>query len=206
MALFGAPFRRPDDAANAVAVAHEMIVRLRELNRRRRAQGKEAIDIGIGIATGDVIVGNIGSPKRMEYTVIGDSVNLASRLEGANKYYGTKILVSESTMRALRTPILSREIDLIKVKGKDRPVAVYEALGYLDEASAPGVAEALELFGRGLSAYRGMDWTRAIGHFEAVLQRLPGDAPSELYLKRCQHYRVAPPPVTWDGVWVMTEK
>ena len=117
MALFGAPFSGPQDADNAIAVANGMIVSLRELNRRRTIQNKDVIDIGVGISTGDVIAGTIGSSKRMEYTVIGDSVNLASRLEGANKYYGTKILVSEHTIRNMKADALMREIDLMRVKG-----------------------------------------------------------------------------------------
>jgi adenylate cyclase len=206
MALFGAPFRRPGDADNAVSVANEMIVELRELNRRRAAQGKEPIEIGVGLCTGDVIVGNIGSPKRMEYTAIGDSVNLASRLEGANKYYGTRILLAESTVRAMTRPCPMREIDLIKVKGKDRPVAVYEALGYHDDRTLPALAEALARFNDGLAAYRAQDWEGAIRRFERVLTLQPGDAPSEMYVKRCLHYRGNPPPRAWDGVWVLTEK
>jgi adenylate cyclase len=206
MALFGAPFRRPEDADSAVAVGNDMMRVLASLNARRVAAGKEPIEIGVGMATGEVTVGNIGSPKRMEYTVIGDSVNLASRLEGANKYYGTKILLSESTVRALRTPVPMREIDLIKVKGKDRPIAVYEALGYHHAETFPHLDEALARFGEGLAAYRAMNWAAAIAAFERVLALQPGDAPSEMYVKRCHVLRAAPPAAPWDGIWVLTEK
>jgi adenylate cyclase len=206
MALFGAPFRRPEDADNAVSVAQDMMIRLGELNRRRVAIGKAAIEIGVGISTGDVIVGNIGSPKRMEYTAIGDSVNLASRLEGVNKYYNTKILVAETTVRALKRPVPLREIDLMKVKGKDRPVAVYEVLGYHDRASFPHLDEAIAVFNDGLGAYRAMDWARAIDAFERVGRMQPGDGPSEMYIGRCRHYAANPPSALWDGVWVLTDK
>ena len=207
MALFGAPFDKPGDADNAVAVANGMLVTLSALNRLRQGRGMDAINIGVGIATGEVVVGNIGSPRRMEYTVIGDSVNLASRLEGANKYYGTRILVDEATVRAMKTTTPLREIDLIKVKGKDRPVAVYEVLGYLEGAAEPGlVAALLRRFNDGLSAYRARDWRAAIAAFEATLALRQGDAPSEMYMERCRHYLEAPPEASWDGVWVLHEK
>jgi adenylate cyclase len=206
MALFGAPFAKPEDADHALAVGNGMLVTLRALNDRRQAQGKQPIDVGIGIATGEVLVGSVGSPSRMKYTVMGDSVTLASRLEGANKYYGTKILVSESTLRAIKTPTPAREIDLMKVKGKDRPVAVYEALGYHDAETFPGLDEALRHFDEGLAAYRAADWSGAVQRFERVLRLQPDDAVSEMYVKRCLHYRDHPPPKNWDGVWVLTEK
>jgi adenylate cyclase len=133
-------------------------------------------------------------------------VNLASRLEGANKYYGTRILLAESTVRAMTKPCPLREVDLIKVKGKDRPVAVYEALGYHDAETFPGLDEALHHFDAGLGAYRARDWRAAAGHFERVLKLQPDDAVSEMYVKRCLHYRDSPPAEGWDGVWVLTEK
>jgi len=206
MALFGAPFKKPEDADNSVSVAIGMMVALRAFNQRRRGEGKQPIDIGVGVATGEVVVGNIGSPSRMEYTAIGDSVNLASRLEGANKYYKTKILIDEATVHALKRPSLLREIDLLRVKGKDKPVAVYEALGYHDAASFPGMGEALEHFNEGLCAYRERDWQRAMAGFEATLKLHPADAPSSMYIERCRHYLAAPPGPEWGGVWVLTEK
>ena len=139
MAVFGSPLSRPDDADHAVAVANQMLVTLQALNQRRISSGRPRIDIGVGIATGQVIAGSIGSPKRMEYTAIGDSVNLASRLEGATKVYGVKILISESTVRDLQKPVRLREIDLMRVKGKDQPVAVYEALDHYTEEAFPRI-------------------------------------------------------------------
>lgn len=206
MALFGAPFNGPQDADNALAVANDMMLRLAELNRRRAAEGRAPLEIGVGVSTGDVVVGNIGSPKRMEYTVIGDSVNLASRLEGANKHYGSKILLSEFTVRDLKRDALLREVDLMRVKGKDRPVAVYEALGYRRDEPANGLAAMLEAYGRGLDAYRARDWSRAIAAFEAALRAEAGDGVSAMYLERCRIYAAAPPPDDWDGVWVLKEK
>jgi adenylate cyclase len=206
MALFGAPFEKPGDADNAVAVGNGMMVTLGALNRLRQGRSSDPINIGVGIATGEVVVGNIGSPRRMEYTVIGDSVNLASRLEGANKYYGTRILVDEATVRAMKTTTPLREIDLIKVKGKDRPVAVYEVLGYLDGAAQPDLGDLLQRFNDGLSAYRARDWRAAIAAFDAARALRHGDAPSEMYIERCRHYLETPPEAGWDGVWVLHEK
>ncbi|MFC3712003.1 adenylate/guanylate cyclase domain-containing protein [Sphingoaurantiacus capsulatus] len=203
MALFGAPFNGPQDADNALAVANQMMVKLAELNERRAVVGRAAIDIGIGISTGEVIVGNIGSAKRMEYTVIGDNVNLASRLEGATKQYGVKILLSESTVRELTQPALLREIDVIRVKGKDRPVAVYESLGFRDEAA---IGDLLGEYGAGLAAYRARDWKAAAKRFEAALKLMPGDRPSAMYLDRARAYAAAPPAPDWDGVWTLTSK
>jgi adenylate cyclase len=204
MALFGAPFAKPEDADHALAVANGMLVTLHELNAQRQGQNKPPIDIGVGIATGEVVVGNIGSPSRMEYTVIGDSVNLASRLEGANKYYHSKILLDEATVHSLKAGNCLREIDLLRVKGKDRPVAVYESLGYLDRTAA--LEEAMDSFAAGLAAYRAADWERAIQRFAAALELRPEDAPSRMYIERCRHYRETPPPADWGGVWILTEK
>lgn len=203
MALFGAPFNGPEDADNALAVANQMMVKLGELNERRAAAGRAAIDIGIGISTGEVIVGNIGSAKRMEYTVIGDNVNLASRLEGATKQYGAKILLSESTVRELTKPSLLREVDVIRVKGKDRPVAVSEALGFRD---TPALRSMLAAYEEGLAAYRARKWRAAMKAFEAALAVQPGDGPSAMYLERCRLYAVTPPADDWDGVWTLKSK
>ncbi len=206
MALFGAPLPGPEDADNAVAVANDMMRVLRRLNTLRLARGEAAIDIGIGLSTGEVVAGNIGSPKRMDYTVIGDSVNLSSRLEGANKAYGTHVLMSGFTRGRLKKPGLVREIDLIRVKGKVQPVAVFEALDHFDEASFPHLARVTDLFGQGVAAYRRRDWSAAVGRFATALDFNPADLPSRIYLDRCRHYADHPPADGWDGVWTMSEK
>ena len=206
MALFGAPFAKEDDADRAIAVANGMMQALRHLNRMRAGRDQAPIDIGVGIATGEVVVGTIGSPSRMEYTAIGDSVNLASRLEGANKYYRTKILISESTVHAMKTPTPMREVDLIKVKGKHLPVAVYEVMGYHNERTSPNLTALLAAFNHGLERYRAHDWKDAITGFEAALALQPTDAPSAMYIERCQHCLVEPPADDWDGVWTLTSK
>jgi adenylate cyclase len=206
MALFGAPFPKPEDADNALAVANEMMVKLAGFNARQREAGAQTIDIGIGLSTGDVVVGNIGSVKRMEYTVIGDAVNLASRLEGANKLYGTRILLSEFTVNQLKGPALLREVDLIRVKGKHQPVAVFESLGWREDEMAVSLGAMLELYDQGLDAYRARDWKRAEAIFAEALDAQPSDGPSALYLERCRLYAQLPPPDTWDGVWTMLDK
>jgi adenylate cyclase len=206
MALFGAPFASPEDADNALLVANEMMMELAALNAKRARDGKGPLDIGIGVSTGDVVVGNIGSTKRMEYTVIGDSVNLASRLEGATKYYGSKILLSEYTVADLRNPGLMREIDLLRVKGKDQPVAVYESLGYREAELSNGLGKMLEAYAEGIAAYRAREFKKGMEAFETALQAIPDDGPSTLYLERCRIYAERPPLVNWNGVWVMTEK
>jgi adenylate cyclase len=204
MALYGSPFLGPNDADNALAASDEMMQRLAALNARRAAKGEPALDIGIGFSTGPTVIGNIGSVRRMEYTVIGDTVNLASRLEGATKQYGAKVLLSEMAVRDLKRPATLREIDLIRVKGKDRPVAVYESLGY--RAHDPGLPALLALFGQGLLAYRARDWATAARAFDGALEVYPDDRPSAIYRGRCDLMAENPPGDDWDGVWNLTEK
>jgi adenylate cyclase len=206
MALFGVPFNGEHDADNALNVANGMMAALHALNAERAAGGKDRIDIGIGIATGSVIVGNIGSPKRMEYTVIGDSVNLASRLEGVTKTYGCKILISETTRRELKGEHRLREIDLLRVKGKTEPVAIYEAMDHYSEANFPGIAEAIGHFAEGTRHYRAQQWAQGIDRFRRVLALNPGDKPSKVFIERAQHFQTHPPAADWDGMWTMTSK
>jgi adenylate cyclase len=204
MALFGAPLVGPNDADNALAVADAMMERLAALNVRRAAAGQGPLDIGVGFSTGPTVVGNIGSVRRLDYTVIGDTVNLASRLEGATKQYGAKILLSEMAVRELKGPATLRELDLLRVKGKDRPVAVYESLGY--RAREPGLKGLISLFAAGLEAYRARNWTAAEKAFEGALELYPNDGPSLVYRERCALMAANPPPSDWDGVWNLTQK
>ena len=204
MALYGAPFLGANDADNAISAADEMMQRLAALNVRRVAQGQEALDIGIGFSTGPTVIGNIGSVRRLDYTVIGDTVNLASRLEGATKQYGARILLSEMTVRDLKRPATLRELDLIRVKGKDRPVAVYESLGY--RTGEPGLPALLELHATGIEAYRARQWKKAERAFEGALELYPTDGPAAVYRTRCQLLAKTAPPADWDGVWNLTEK
>lgn len=207
MASFGAPLQAADDADNAVRVANEMIRALRRFNGERAAKkGLPPIDIGIGLATGEVLAGSIGSAKRLEYTVIGDSVNLASRLEGATKHYGTPILLDGTTARATRTAKLLRQVDRLRVKGKAKPADVFESLDYHAEDAVPTIERLIETFERGLRRYEQRDWAGAIDSFATVLDLMPQDGPSLVYLNRCRYYQQHPPGEAWDGVWEMAEK
>ena len=205
MAIWGAPFDQPNHAERSCLGAIDMLSRLAELQADWRAQGKPVLDIGIGINTGVASVGNMGSSLRYGYTAIGDAVNLASRLEGLNKEYGTHILISESTQRELHTDkLMLREIDLIRVKGKLKPLTVYEILA--PEIAANNGRELVELFGTAREAYKRHDWLAAIPAFEMVLSRWPDDGPSRIFLARCVEYMSEAPASDWDGVYVMKHK
>ena len=206
MAVFGAPLTTGRDSDNAVKTAIEMMTALRQMNERRTRDEQIPIDIGIGICTDEVVSGNIGSLKRMDYTVIGDGVNLASRLEGANKVFGTNILISESTYQGLQDRYATRLIDRIRVKGKIKPVGVYQVLDYHDPSTFPHMEEVLGLFRQGLDHYGCQEWDAGIALFEQALALNSADRVSRLYLDRCHHYRDNPPNQDWDGVCVMETK
>ena len=201
MAVYGSVTAGANDADDAVTTANKMMVGLRALNERRRTQGHEPMNIGVGISTGHAVVGSIGSPKRLEYTVIGDRVNLAERLESANKYYGTSILLCEKTAACLRQPTLLREIDYIRVRGSTRPLAVFEAMSHHDGESFAGQDAVMQAYAEGLHLYRQRDWTRAAACFRTAALANPDDRPSRIFRERCQQYMESPPPENWDGVW-----
>jgi adenylate cyclase len=206
MAIFGAPVEAAADADNALRVACDMIRALGRLNERRTAEGREPIDIGVGLATGEVLAGSVGSIKRMEYTVIGDTVNLAARLESANKHYGTKVLVSGPTVEALRAPATLRRLDLLQVKGKSRPTVVYESLAHHTAQSFPHLPEVVRLYESAFDLYHKRDWDGAIARFSEALELAPQDRPTRIFLDRCRFYRMNPPSDDWNGVWIMEEK
>ncbi|HIF14759.1 MAG TPA: GAF domain-containing protein, partial [Bacteroidetes bacterium] len=200
MAIFGTPFSHDDDPDRGVRAAIEMMRELNAFNKIRSDSGLHAIDHGMGLNTDMIVSGNIGSPKRMDYTVIGDGVNLAARLESACKQYGARILVSEFTYKALKATYKSREIDKVVVKGKTKPVGVYEILDYHDEKSFPNMVDALGLFNFGFEQYKKGDWNKAMQKFKEVLKVNPKDKCSTMYLERCEYLKKL------DGVWVMTSK
>jgi len=206
MAIFGTPIAHDDDPDRAVRSAIEMINSLTAFNRERTSHGMKPIEIGVGINTGTVVSGNIGSPKRMDYTVIGDGVNLASRLESACKQYGARILVSDSTVTRLRATYRTREVDQVVVKGKTRPVRVHEVLDYHTEESSPNLSTMLRCFKDGLTEYRAGDWDTAIEAFQEALESTPGDRLSQIYVDRCETLKENPPGSDWNGVWVLKSK
>lgn len=204
MAVYGAPLADPDHAFLACRSALEMLDELNTLREKWGAQGLPFVNIGIGINTATMVVGNMGSELRFDYTVMGDGVNLASRLEGANKEYGTNIIVSESTWEQVRDRIATRELDVIRVQGKVQPTRIFQVLGMAPLSPTP--ASVMRLFEAGLSAYRAQHWDGAIRVFRQVLDAVPGDAPSRLYIQRCKTYLATPPPSDWDGVYTMQTK
>lgn len=206
MAVFGAPFTGEHDADNGVQVAGEMMQALARLNSRRRTEGQPAISIGVGLSCGEVVAGNIGSPRRMDYTVIGDSVNVASRLESANKIYGTNVLMCERVVNRLHTVPRLREIDLVCVRGKTQPVRVFELLSHHSRESFPNMDRVLLAFEEGLGLYRQREWKRAAECFQEALESHPGDGPSKIYLASALEYAVTPPGDDWNGARVLRDK
>ncbi|MBM75227.1 MAG: adenylate/guanylate cyclase domain-containing protein [Proteobacteria bacterium] len=206
MAVFGAPFPGPQDSDNALTTAIQMMDALRKFNRDRLKAGKDLIEIGIGISTDEVVSGNIGSSKRMDYTVIGDGVNLAARLEGATKHYKSYVLISDKTVRTLKKEYLLREVDRIRVKGKEEPVAIYEAIDALSSHDRERAAETLDLFNQALDAYKDRRWSQAKSQFSEIVDLRSNDEVSKLYIDRCNHFISSPPPPEWDGVWTMKTK
>jgi adenylate cyclase len=205
MAAFGLPTPEHDDPDRAVRTAIAMIRSLHEWNSVRAADGKPPIDMGIGVNTGAVVAGNIGSPKRMDCTMIGDGVNLAARLESACKQYDARILISDFTHRQLNGVYRTREVDRVVVKGKTEPVAIHEVLDYHTDATFPNLMDVVNDFRDGIASYRRGAWDAAIGSFQRCLQAHPGDSLSAIYIDRCELLRTHPPE-NWDGIWVMTSK
>ncbi|MES2901117.1 MAG: adenylate/guanylate cyclase domain-containing protein [Pseudomonadota bacterium] len=200
MALFGAPLVTPDDPQRATETALAMMRALPALNAHFARDGWPALAIGVGIHTGIVVAGNIGSATRLNYTVLGDTVNLASRLEGLCKHYGVTVVVSEATM-ARCAGIAFRELDLVRVKGKREAVAIFEAVGMHAELDPAQVA-ALECHAESLRCYRTRDFSAALARFKLADQ----DEVARLYQARCEQYLVQPPADDWDAVETLTEK
>ena len=169
-----------------------------------RAQGRPRIDIGIGINTGPMVVGNMGSTKRFNFTIMGDNVNLASRLEGINKQFGTRVIISEATYLEVQEHFIARELDLIRVKGKMKPVKIFELLGPASDLEIH--RDRVERFHKGLEEYRSGQWERALETFEELTINHPQDAPSHIFIKRCHDLLQQPPEGAWDGVYVMKTK
>jgi adenylate cyclase len=205
MAFWGSPYPQEDHAIRACACALDMATRLEELNMKWEAIGKKPISTGIGINTGPVNVGNMGSDKRLSWTVMGDHVNLASRLEGQTKDYRNRIICGEGTFVRAKEHYVFRDLDKIRVKGKVQPVNIYELLAFAKDA-AP-YQDLLHKWDHALLLYRAGQWQPAIDELEALLHKYPDDGPSYTLLHRC-HEKVAEgvPAGVWDGVYVAKSK
>jgi len=206
MCIFGTPVPHDDDPDRAVRAAIRMMTDLKVFNDKRMNEGKRPIDHGMGINTDSIVSGNIGSPKRMDYTVIGDGVNLAARIESACKQYGAHILISEFTYKAVKATYRTRQVDYVIVKGKTEPVGVYEVLDFHDDESYPDLVDALGLFNDGYRSWNQGKWDQAIKLFQSVKKINKNDLAAQLYIDRCNHMKKSPPKGEWDGVWVMTTK
>jgi adenylate cyclase len=204
MAVWGAPIPQQDHAARACRAALGMGPRLQELNAHWRQRGWPALSIGIGLNTGPMVVGNMGSARRLSYTVIGDNVNLGARLEGLNKLYGGAIIASETTVQAADGVLVARELDMVRVKGKRLPVRIFEILAPAgDRAQWQWL---VEQFAAGIMAYRERRWDEACAVFGAILERRPDDGPARLYRERCRELAARPPGPEWDAVTTMDVK
>lgn len=206
VAIFGIPVEQADHAVRACNAALDMRKELAILRQIWKREGKPAFEARIGINSGPMIAGNIGGKDRFDYTAIGDSVNLASRLEGVNKMYGTTIIISEDTFYHIHEKFWCRELDFIRVKGKNKPVRIYELIGRKTEEIDPVRSSSLEYFLKGLEVYRKRDWIRAYDFFQKALTLKPDDGPSFEFIRRCKKFIENPRPVDWDGVFEMNEK
>ncbi|MHC0063037.1 GAF domain-containing protein [Nostoc sp. UIC 10890] len=207
MAVFGAPLPLTENHAwRAVQSALDMRRRLEEFNQRRIIQAQPQIRIGIGISSGDVVSGNIGSRKRMDYTVIGDGVNLSSRLEAITKDYGCDILLSEFTYQLCSDRIWVRQLDKIRVKGKHQAVNIYELIGDRNTPLDAKIQEFLFHYHTGRAAYLSRNFSQAIASFKAAKCIQPQDQAVDIHLERAHNYQQTPPPEFWDGVWTMLTK
>ncbi|HTP84004.1 MAG TPA: adenylate/guanylate cyclase domain-containing protein [Alphaproteobacteria bacterium] len=202
VAVFGAPLNDPQHALNAVRAALACQRRLAELNRESPKFRGFKLGQRIGLNSGDALVGNIGSRRRFNYTVMGDSVNLASRLEGANKFFGTSIIAAESTARQAGATILWRELDQIRVKGRETPVKILEPLGTAEAPDMGRTAAAMD-YAEGLACWRARDFAGAVQYFERSADR---DPPSARFLERARHCAAAPPGPAWEPVNTLEEK
>jgi adenylate cyclase len=206
MAFYGAPVARADHACMACYTAIGMVEELKKLRESWSVRKLPPINMRIGIHMGEVTVGNMGSAKRFDYTVMGDTVNLASRLEGLNKAYGTTILTTEDTACLVEKSFVLREIDMVQVVGRKRPVRIYELLAATGTSLPQEQEEAYSAYAAGLDAYRQQSWDKALTLFQHSLTLWPKDSPSRTMVERCQLYQQAPPPEEWDGVFEHTHK
>ncbi len=205
MAAFGIPVAHEDDEDRGVRAGINMIKHLWDWNEQREKEGKMPVDMGLGLNTDSIVAGNIGSSKRMDYTMIGDGVNLAARLESACKQYSARILISDYTYTKLKGTYQIRYIDDVVVKGKTEPVGVREVLDYHNAKTFPNLMDTVNHFNEARSHYKTGNWEKAIKSFKECLKANSEDKLSKTYIERCDYLKKNTPK-NWDGVWVMTSK
>jgi adenylate cyclase len=209
LGYFGCPVRDASHPVQACRAALVMQRRMRELNSEWEAAGLPRLRMRMGLNTGRVVAGNMGTDTVFHYTIIGDCVNLASRLESVNKIYGTDMLAGEETRRLAGDEFVWREIDRVKVKGRASAATIYTLVGQIGDSREPDTAPFVgEHYAAGLASYRARDWKRASYCFRSALAVDASDGPSRAMLARCEMYAASPtpPPETWDGVFELTEK
>lgn len=206
MAVWGAPMELPNNAMNACRAALQMQAKVQEIAERWNKEGKPKLIVRMGLNTDSMVVGNVGGSSRFDYTVIGDAVNLGSRMEGANKTYGTRIMISERTQDLVKDELLCRELDYLIVKGKTKPIRVFELIGEIKNGIDDKTKEVIEIYNRGLLLYRERQFKKALKEFTAALKINSDDGPSQLYFLRTQAYLKKPPPKEWNGVFELKTK
>ena len=206
MAVFGAPVELKDHAQLACRSALQMQIQIKMLNKDWYKLGLPPLPSRIGINSGEMKVGNMGSDTRHQYTAVGDAVNLGSRLEGANKKYGSRIIISEHTYNIVKDDFITRPLDLLRVMGKKKPVWVYELITGREGKISIEYSNMLDEYNKGFNCYRQRDWNGGLRHFQNALQNIVDDGPSKLYVKRCHEFFENPPSEDWDGVHDMREK
>ena len=199
MAVYGAPLASGRDPLNAVDSAVQMIRMIEVLNIGRAERGLPNLRLGIGVTSGEVVAGTIGSPKRMDYTVIGDSVNLAARLQSTTKAYAVEIIVDEATAAQVGDHHVLRELDTIRVRGREQPVRIFQVV--TDAAGCPG----LDAYRRGRALLHARDWDGAVAAFAEAVAQDPNDRPAALMLDRARALAADPPDAGWDGVWTTAD-
>ncbi|MBF0095800.1 MAG: adenylate/guanylate cyclase domain-containing protein [Magnetococcales bacterium] len=205
IAFWGAPLEQPDHAKLCCYACIDMNKHMVEMRERLLAEGRPKLTVRMGINTGRMVVGNMGSKQRMDYTIMGDAVNLAARLEGANKFYSSGTMISDSTYQQAKDFIEARELDIVRVVGKNEPVTIYQLLDRKGELD-PKMAQILELYNHAREAYKAKDFATALQRFEKILAVDPNDGPGLTYVARCKEYLENPPPADWDGVFQFTSK
>jgi len=206
MAFWGAPTHQTDHAFRACHAALRCKQRVHELNAQWLVEGKAQLPTRIGIHTGSVVVGNIGSRERMNYSVIGDAVNVASRLEGANKMYGTRIIVSQATREQVRGRFVFRPLDRVAVLGRKQGIMIYELMGAPEIELRPDAEQLCDGFSHALDAYFRRDWRRAVDRFTELIAAFPDDAPTVVFLDRCRALIAEPPGDDWTGITRLESK